>query len=192
GLADDLLAAAAIGEDAGGIDVQHGAGGAGDADRVGDRVEQHAVALLRGLSLLHRILQGRVRRLQHRLQPGRQRLVQGAFKSSERVEVGVGMIAVTKADALAGSVHEAANAFPVLLPVSRPSRSLSQCPVAARAGRSMPVAIPIPCNIYTTSSLATLPLAPCAYGQPPVPATAESTTRTPSSRQAAILASAWP
>ena len=50
----------------------------------------------------------------------------------------------------------------------------------------------MPCSIYTTSSLATLPLAPRAYGQPPVPATAASTTARPSSRQARMLASAWP
>ena len=41
------------------------------------------------------------------------------------------------------------------------------------------VCIPIPSSIYTTSSVATFPEAPGAYGQPPKPATEESTTDTP-------------
>src|SRR3546814_9232713 len=68
-------------------------------------------------------------------------------------------------------------ARPTLLPLSRPSSADSQCPVAASAARSTPVCMPMPCSMYSTSSLATLPLAPLAYGQPPVPATAASTTQ---------------
>ena len=36
-----------------------------------------------------------------------------------------------------------------------------------------------PCSMYTTSSVATFPLAPGAYGHPPNPATELSTTPTP-------------
>lgn len=39
--------------------------------------------------------------------------------------------------------------------------------------------IPRPCSMYTTSSVATFPEAPWAYGQPPSPATDESTTLIP-------------
>ena len=41
------------------------------------------------------------------------------------------------------------------------------------------VFMPSPFSKYTTSSVATLPLAPCAYGQPPRPAMLLSTTLTP-------------
>ena len=41
------------------------------------------------------------------------------------------------------------------------------------------VSMPKPCNMYTTSSVATLPDAPGEYGQPPSPLTLESTEATP-------------
>ena len=44
---------------------------------------------------------------------------------------------------------------------------------------SIPVFIPIPDSMYKTSSVATLPVAPLAKGQPPRPATEESMTETP-------------
>src|SRR3546814_10006885 len=55
-----------------------------------------------------------------------------------------------------------AMARPTLLPLSRPSSVDSQRPVAASASRSTPVRMPMPCSMYSTSSLATLPLAPLA------------------------------
>lgn len=45
--------------------------------------------------------------------------------------------------------------------------------------KSIPVCTPNPSNIYSTSSVATFPPAPGAYGQPPSPETAESMTVTP-------------
>lgn len=45
--------------------------------------------------------------------------------------------------------------------------------------RSTPVLTPIPSSIYTTSSVATFPLAPGAYGQPPRPDTDVSNTVMP-------------
>ena len=44
--------------------------------------------------------------------------------------------------------------------------------------------IPSPSNMYNTSSVATLPLAPLAYGHPPRPAVELSTTDTPICMQA--------
>src|SRR5690606_7620450 len=84
------------------------------------------------------------------------------------------------------------SAWATLLPLVRPSSAASQRPVSTRRSRSMPVSMPRPWSMYATSSLATLPLAPVAYGQPPVPDTEESTTATPSSRQASRFASACP
>ena len=43
-------------------------------------------------------------------------------------------------------------------------------------GSDTPVSMDISFNIYNTSSVATFPDAPLAYGQPPNPATDESTT----------------
>jgi hypothetical protein len=57
---------------------------------------------------------------------------------------------------------------------------------------SMPVRMPIPLSIYTTSSVATLPVAPLAYGQPPTPPTAESITEMPCCSAIKMLDSAWP
>ena len=42
-------------------------------------------------------------------------------------------------------------------------------PAATTPSRSTPVSTPNPSSMYTTSSVATLPVAPGAYGQPPSP-----------------------
>ncbi|MNV77904.1 hypothetical protein D3C71_1713660 [compost metagenome] len=73
--------------------------------------------------------------------------MEGQFQFGQRIDMGSRMLALIVDYALAGTGHDTAKAFPVLLPVGRPSRSASQFPVAASAGRSMPVAIPIPCNM---------------------------------------------
>jgi hypothetical protein len=52
--------------------------------------------------------------------------------------------------------------------------------------------MPRPFIRYTTSSLATLPVAPFAYGQPPSPATEQSNVAIPISSAAYVLVSAWP
>ena len=56
--------------------------------------------------------------------------------------------------------------------------------------KSTPVLIPIPLSINKTSSVATLPLAPGAYGQPPNPPTDVSITSISNSRLANIFAKA--
>src|SRR6266513_1876337 len=58
------------------------------------------------------------------------------------------------------------------------------CPISTSRSRSTPVLMPSPCSMYTTSSVATLPEAPAAYGQPPRPATEASNVATPSSSEA--------
>src|SRR5262245_60346050 len=58
--------------------------------------------------------------------------------------------------------------------------------------RSMPVLTPMPCSIDTTSSVARLPDAPGAYGQPPSPPAAESIVVIPSVNAITQLASAVP
>ena len=54
-----------------------------------------------------------------------------------------------------------------------------KCPASRRLSSRTPVSIPIPRSMYTTSSVATFPLAPRAYGHPPSPAVLLSTTVTP-------------
>src|SRR5438128_7656542 len=66
------------------------------------------------------------------------------------------------------------------------------CPISTSRSRSTPVLMPRPCSMYTTSSVATLPEAPAAYGQPPSPATEASNVATPISSAAQRSASAWP
>lgn len=63
-------------------------------------------------------------------------------------------------------------------------------PTSNNLSKSTPVLMPIPCNMYTTSSVGTLPEAPLAYGHPPSPATEESTIATPSSNDASMFGSA--
>ena len=60
------------------------------------------------------------------------------------------------------------------------------------ASRSMPVATPMSSTMCTSSSVAMLPVAPGAYGQPPRPPTEASKSATPSSRAASTLASPVP
>lgn len=61
----------------------------------------------------------------------------------------------------------------------RPKCFLIKSPANMSFLRSTLVFTPSPLSIYTTSSVATLPLAPLAYGQPPRPDTDESTTLIP-------------
>ncbi len=145
-LADDLLTGAAIGTHAGLVEVQHHAAFAEDADRVGDGIEQGGIAAQGQLSLVHRFLQGLLDFLQQAAQVAR-RVGQGAFQGSQRVDVGSEVITHRSVLARAAAFHVAARALPVLLPVSRPSRAASQRPVAASAGRSMPVRMPMPCSM---------------------------------------------
>src|SRR6187397_1243099 len=63
--------------------------------------------------------------------------------------------------------------------VGRPSTPQMKSPAAISFAMSTPVSIPRPSSMYSTSSLATLPVAPFAYGQPPSPATELSNVATP-------------
>ena len=58
--------------------------------------------------------------------------------------------------------------------------------------QSTPVSTPMRRNIQTTSSIATLPVAPGAKGQPPIPPEAASKMRQPASRPATTLATPMP
>src|SRR5438552_3878073 len=64
---------------------------------------------------------------------------------------------------------------------SRPSCAASHPVAAVRARTSTPVSTPIPSSIQTRSSVARLPPAPFANGEPPIPPMLASTTTTPSS-----------
>src|SRR5438034_5959628 len=52
----------------------------------------------------------------------------------------------------------------------RPSRFEMNAAASTSLSMSMPVSMPRPLNMNSTSSVATLPVAPFAYGQPPKPA----------------------
>jgi len=71
------------------------------------------------------------------------------------------------------------SAVVALEPDWRPRCLQMNSPAAITLPRSTPVLIPNPLSMYTTSSVATFPDAPFAYGQPPRPATEESTMLTP-------------
>src|SRR2546428_13069426 len=86
----------------------------------------------------------------------------------------------------------AAMARPALEDGSLFRTSQIHCPISTSRSRSTPVLMPRPCSMYTTSSVATLPEAPAAYGHPPTPATEAPNVPTPSSSEAKTLASAWP
>lgn len=58
-----------------------------------------------------------------------------------------------------------------------------KCPTSTILFRSIPVDNPIPWSKKRTSSVATFPEAPVAYGQPPKPATEESITLISSSNE---------
>src|SRR5699024_9337958 len=64
--------------------------------------------------------------------------------------------------------------------------------VATSASRSTPCSMPSPVSIHTRSSVARLPVADFAYGQPPSPPALASTELTPHRSAAIVLASAWP
>src|SRR5690606_7970767 len=53
-------------------------------------------------------------------------------------------------------------AFATREPLGRPRILLMRCPAATSKSRSIPVSMPKPLSMYTTSSLATLPVAPLA------------------------------
>ena len=74
--------------------------------------------------------------------------------------------------------------LPMISPIQRA--------VAIRASTFSPVSSPARCNIQTRSSVATLPEAPGAKGQPPRPPQLASSTRTPASTAAKALARAAP
>lgn len=62
----------------------------------------------------------------------------------------------------------AIKAAPALELVGLPNFSEIQFPVSTKPFISIFVSIPIPWSMYTTSSVATFPLAPGANGQPPI------------------------
>src|SRR5690606_12099619 len=90
------------------------------------------------------------------------------------------------------SLSRLASAWTTRDGLGRPSRSASQTLVATRDLRDTPVSMPRPCSIHTRSSVARLPVALLAYGQPPMPPAEASTVRTPARSAASVFASAWP
>src|SRR5450830_704602 len=64
-------------------------------------------------------------------------------------------------------------ALPARLEPLRPRNCEMNWPASTTMSRSTPVSTPSPCIMYSTSSVATLPVAPLAYGQPPSPDTDE-------------------
>jgi len=97
------------------------------------------------------------------------------------------MRAETVADMLKTATHGAGKV--VSLSIKDRSAIL---PASMSFSRSMPVSTPMPCSMYTRSSVARLPAAPGAYGQPPRPATDASRSRTPSSKPTRAFARAVP
>src|SRR5688572_6404277 len=137
-------------------------------------VRQVEPAAARGQVLHHRV----ALRVAHAA-PQRD-LFQGAAAADARVALGV-----HDADLHAGRLHAFADsALLTLEEGSRPSTPQIHCPMPTSLPRSTPVSTPRPCSMYTTSSVATLPEAPLAYGQPPRPAMDESKVRTPTSNDA--------
>ena len=65
-------------------------------------------------------------------------------------------------------------AMAVFEPDGRPKWLLMKFPADMTFAKSTLVFIPSPWSMYTTSSVATFPVAPLAYGHPPKPATEES------------------
>ena len=74
----------------------------------------------------------------------------------------------------------------------RPTMPSASAAAAIMASRSIPVLTPMSSTMCTSSSVAMLPVAPGAYGQPPRPPTEASKSDTPSSRAASTLASPVP
>lgn len=83
-------------------------------------------------------------------------------------------------------------AFPALLALGFPISPVIHSPISAIASKSTPVFIPRLSRKYSTSSVATFPVAPGLYGQPPRPPTLESNVRIPCSKLTIVLTSAWP
>src|SRR5204862_4918753 len=71
--------------------------------------------------------------------------------------------------------------------LGRPRASAIQALVAVSRPRSTPVSMPRPCSIHTRSSVARLPVALLAYGQPPRPPAEASTVVTPCWSAAKVL-----
>src|SRR5438445_13815863 len=84
----------------------------------------------------------------------------------------------------------AAMAWPALEDGSLFRTPQIHCPISTSWSRSTPVLMPRPCRMYTTSSVATLPEAPAAYGHPPIPATAALDVPATRPSEAQLLASA--
>src|SRR4051812_42245961 len=74
----------------------------------------------------------------------------------------------------------------------RPSSFSAISAVTISRSRSIPVSKPMSCSMWTTSSVATLPEAPGAYGQPPIPPTLASNSLTPNSSAVRMFASPVP
>ena len=66
-------------------------------------------------------------------------------------------------------------------PSGRPSTSCAARAASSSRARSTPVSAPISCSIETTSSVATLPVAPSGTGQPPSSPKLDSNERIPAS-----------
>lgn len=73
-----------------------------------------------------------------------------------------------------------------------PGMPAARSAAASRRFQSMPVSTPMRRNSQATSSVATLPVAPGAKGQPPSPPAAESKIRTPAAQAAETLATPIP
>src|SRR5581483_573207 len=71
---------------------------------------------------------------------------------------------------------------------TRPTMRSASAAASIIASRSTPVDTPMSSTMWTSSSVAMLPVAPGAYGQPPSPPTDASKSATPSSRAASTLA----
>src|SRR6185369_11008939 len=83
-------------------------------------------------------------------------------------------------------------ACPTLVASGRPSASAMNRAATRRASRDTPCWRPIASRRYTRSSVARLPAAPGAYGQPPVPPVEASKARIPADIAAATFARAVP
>ena len=157
-MADQVFARAAEGFQSGGVGVEDDAFARDDQGWIGNGIDEGAM-----IDGIERVLMGRA--LEHGgglAQQGAQWLRLGAVCGCRRQRGGqFGRIGSALDGSLAGT-HRLPNALPTRLLVSRPSRLASQRPVSASAPRSTPVRTPSPSSMYTTSSLATLPLAPLA------------------------------
>ena len=77
-------------------------------------------------------------------------------------------------------------------PSGRPSTSCAARDASSSASSETPVSMPISCSIDSTSSVATLPVAPLGTGQPPSSPKLDSNELTPASSAASTFASPWP